>query len=160
MARAIAAFESIERPDIEAIERQSPREELLGYISNWDWYRQHSWQDFAAELPTEQFDPFEFPSLPPTVYRYFTPGILAATFGALAANQPARAFWEEYWIFALVPLKSRIEAFRFEYLPHFSTAQKEAIAFGLVTFSHRQIARENYADADLERAIAQVWSPA
>src|SRR5580765_8007503 len=77
------AFADMERPDLRGIHPLGCCEE---HEPDYAWYRNHLWEDFARELPNGGFDPFDFGSIHPIAFHYFSPGVLLATCEAVLTN--------------------------------------------------------------------------
>lgn len=152
--KAIRAFARVPRPDLSSIRPLGCCEE---HEADFQWYRHHSWRDFAEELPSGRFDPFEFPSLNPAAYHYFVPGLLLATLDSIGGGPDEPHPWWQDWLGALAPLKKNAERFRLDYLPLFDSQQREAVVSHLELFNGWLSEKRGYGDRDVERAISQVW---
>lgn len=152
--KILEAFGDVPRPDLRAIRELGCCEE---HDSDFDWYRQHSWQDLEKELKAEHFDVVQFNSLHPVAYHYFVPGLLLGTLESIVTETDDYHLWEGFWVGRLTPLKDRVEHFRETYLPLFTAEQRDAVASHLEFFNEWNVERQGYADKDIERALAQVW---
>lgn len=152
--RIVEAFAGIPQPNLNSIHPLGCCDE---HESDFEWYRHHSCQEFEKELSSERFDPFEFTSLNPLAYHYFVPGILLAVLNSIAANPDSLHLWEQDWVGTLIPLKENAANFRRNYLPLFSSRQKEAVASGLELFNRWHFEKKAYRDEDIQRAIEQIW---
>lgn len=152
--RVTEAFVRVPRPNLSSLRPLGCCEE---HEPDFQWYRHHSWQDFAEELPSGRFDPFEFPSLNPAAYHYFVPGILLATLDSISGSPDDLHLWEQDWVGTLTPLKENTERFVRDYLPLFDSQQREAVARHLELFNGWHAGKRGYGDEDIERAVGQVW---
>lgn len=150
----VGAFESIRRPDLDALR---PLGCCPDHEGDFEGYRHHSCREFMEGLPSERFDPFDFIAIKPPAYHYFVPGILLATLDSISSNPDELHLWEEMWVHALAPLKERVESFKQEYLPLFSSSQRRAIADYLEWFNDWHVQSEGYRDEDIARAVEAIW---
>lgn len=148
------AFACVQRPDLSSVWPLGCCEE---HEPDFQWYRRHTWQDFAEGLPSGRFDPFEFPTLHPAAYRYFVPGVLLATLDSISGNPDDPHLWEQDWVGTLTPLREKAERFIRDYLPFFDSRQREAVASHLEFFNGWLAEVSGYGDADIERAASQIW---
>jgi hypothetical protein len=152
--KVMEAFDRVPRPDLSLIRPLGCCNE---HEPDFQWYRQHSWQEFLEKLPSGRFDPFEFPTLNPAAYHYFVPGILLATLDSTGRNLDEPHLWEQDWVGALIPLKENTERFVLDYLPLFDSPQREAVASHLELFNGWLAETRGYGDVDIEWAASQVW---
>lgn len=148
----VEAFDETPRPNFDSIHSLGCCDE---HEQDFAWYRNHNWREFKQELSSGQFDAFQFNSLHPLAYHYFVPGILLAILDSIEADEDQR--WPLDWIGQLTPLKSNTEQFIQNYLPKFTADQKKAVADFLVTINDWLVKIRGWPDADVERAITQVW---
>ncbi|HWP44537.1 MAG TPA: hypothetical protein VNO14_14925 [Blastocatellia bacterium] len=150
----IEAFASVPRPDLMLVRPLRWSEE---HESDFQWYRQHSWQEFSEELPSGRFDPFEFRSLNPLAYHYFVPGILLATFNSIEVNPDGLHLWEREWIGTLIPSRRCVEEFKRDYLVLFTPQQRQAVVRHLEYYNSWHSEKEGYRDEEIEEAVRKVW---
>ncbi|MDQ1589642.1 MAG: hypothetical protein QOG71_269 [Pyrinomonadaceae bacterium] len=154
--KILAAFGDVPRPDLSRIRQLGCCEE---HDSDFDWYRQHSWQELEKEIGAPHFDRIEFFALHPVAYHYFVPGILLGTLEAIVTTKESYSLVEEDWIPNLTPRKSHVEIFEQEYLPLFTAPQRDAVASFLEFYYEWEEERQGYAvkDDDYKRELIQIW---
>jgi hypothetical protein len=152
--KILEAFGDVPRPDLRTLRGLGCCEE---HDADFDWYREHSWQDLEKEIRAEHFDVVQFGSLHPVAYHYFVPGVLLGTLESIVTDADDCHLWERDWIGNLTPLKDGTERFRAKYLPLFTTEQRDAVASHLEFFNEREVERRGYGDKYIERALARLW---
>ncbi len=150
--KIVEAFAATPRPNLDLINPLGCCDE---HEKDFDWYRHHSWIEFKKELSSGLFDPFEFGSLHPLAYHYFVPGILLAVLESIEADDLQS--WQMDWLGQLTPSKTGIERFAQNYFSQFTPNQKDAIANFLATINDWLAKTRGWPDADIERAIKQIW---
>lgn len=146
----IAAFADVEQPDLRAIYPLGCCED---HEPDYQWYRRHSWQEFESELPTGRFDPFDFGSIHPVAFHYFSPGVLLATRDAMLSNAQRHVWLWDCWVHIFVPMVEDLDRFSREKFPFFSDPQRKVVANHLLSY----LETKPYGDTDIERAITDVW---
>jgi hypothetical protein len=147
----ITACAEVPRPDLKSIH---PIGCCNDHEPDFDWYREHSWKEFEAELPTARFDPFDFGTVHPLVFHYFAPGIMLATLDWLVSKSDSDDWLPDSWVMKFAPLRKFTQQFTKEYLPLFSGTQRTVIAEYLGAFVNDV---RFYGDSDVERAITHIW---
>jgi len=148
------AFADVPRPDLRSILTLGCCED---HEADFEWYRHHSWQEFAEEISVGRLDSVEFFALHPVAYHYFVPGILMKTLESIGKDVGWHGFSGKDWLGNLIPFKDRAEEFRRDYLSHFNEQQIDAVASHLELFQRCLAEKRGYPDDDLARAINEVW---
>ena len=161
MQDIVEAFSGVPRPDLSQIHPLGCCEEHEPFF---EWYRNHSWQEFKELLPSGYLDSIEFFTLHPSAYHYFTQGLLLATAESLRSSPDWFSWDEDTWVRNLCPSKNLLENFRQDYLPLFSSEQREAVRVHLRMFNdwykvHNDYGEVGgpYGDKEMEFAIDHVW---
>lgn len=156
--KILGAFGDVPRPNLKAIRELGCCSE---HDSDFDWYRQHSWEELEKEITAEHFDVVQFGSLHPIAYHYFMPGLLLGTLESILADADSYDLWAWEWVRNLLRcLDSSAGRFREQYLPLFTAAQRDAVASYLEFFNEWDVERDGYSDAenrDVERALSEIW---
>lgn len=161
--KILEAFGDVPRPDLRAIRELGCCDE---HDSDFDWYRQHTRQEFEKELSRDYLDRFEFRSLHPVAYHYFVPGLLLGTLESIVTDTDRDSLcsaWEWAWVRNLLGSGSTAERFREEYLPLFTAPQRDAVASHLEFFNEWDAERQGYSSRDnkeVERSLNEVWRAA
>jgi hypothetical protein len=161
--RGFDAFANVEKPDFSSIP-------ILGccerHEHDFDWYRHHTWQEFETAGELIGFDPADFVAIHPLSFHYFTPGVLCTAIKHLATN--AEKYWDdESWIHHYIVDAHRLDEFKKNYLPLYSSEQRQAVSEALEWyrlwylakngFDYDQRSNEEEAGGKISETIALIW---
>jgi hypothetical protein len=151
----VEAFGDVPRPDLKGVRPLGCCEE---HDPDFDWYRQHTWQELEQEFSLDYLDRFEFFALHPSAYHYFVPGLLLGMLESIVTGADGYHAWD--WVRNLLFYGSRAGSFGEEYLTLFTAPQREAVASLLEFFNESDVERKGYTDKnnrDVERALSEIW---
>jgi len=164
--RVFDAFANVEKPDFSSIP-------ILGccgrHEQDFDWYRRHTWQEFEIASESRGFDSADFVAIHPLAFHYFTPGVLCAEIKHLVTD--AEKYWTDgSWIRHFIIAPYRLDKFKKEYLPLYSSEQRQAVAETLELYRNWYLAQHGYdydepdyepddeeASGKISETIALVW---
>ncbi len=117
-----------------------------------EWCGKHTYEEFLSTIRKGAFDPFEFLSLSPAAYHYFTPAVILYCLTTLTnpLDDPLE------WIEAFIPLPENEDVFRAKYLSRFTAAQRTIVTRVLQLNAEAHVRHEGIIN-DSVSVAAKIW---
>lgn len=159
------AFHDVKQP-------KADRKETIGccddHLESFEWYKNHDSSDFCSLIKKSKtdfgLDPFEFGSLRPDFFLYFTSGYLYAVLDEFenVGNTAVKKDWVFDWTINYCCVKEFRESFISKTLFLFTDEQRQVVR-EVLTFLYEAVLEVEAGDEghwNLSESLAEIWKEA
>ena len=148
-------FAKIPHPAPDEIKRKGCCADCDAWIS---WCSSHTSEDFLQALREGGFDQYEFGTLLPQAYHYFSAAVVRFCLEQIALGTGIDPY--PPWVDTLVPLKDSAADFHQKYVCLFSSGQRSVIKQLLELSAQAYFEQEEMIESNLTWAASEIWKTA